>query len=103
MINAENVISYLRDNAFGRENAIYGADLGDEFGLLAPQIRVIVNNARRDGIPICTCGHGYFFAKDASDIKATIEGLYGRIESVLAAIDGLQGALTQMVEVSPRQ
>ena len=103
MTNAENVIGYLRENAFGSENAIYGADLGDEFGLVDTQIRRIVNEARRNGVPICSSVRGYYYAENASDINTTIEGLYSRIENVLAAIDGLQGALTQWAEVSPRQ
>lgn len=93
MINADECINYLRDNHVGRENAIAGRDLGDEFGLLAPQIRAIVNEARRNGIPICSTNKGYYYSTDPAEIKATINGLYHRIESVLHAIDGLEKAL----------
>lgn len=103
MKNGEKVLHYLKTKAIGQNNAVFGADIGDEFGLVDAQIRRIVNEARRNGVPICSSRHGYYYAENASDIKATIEGLYSRIENVLAAIDGLQGALTQMVEVSPRQ
>lgn len=93
MINADECINYLRDNHVGRENAIFGCDLGDEFGLLAPQIRKIVNDARCAGIPICSTHKGCYYSVDPAEISATINGLYHRIESVLHAIDGLEKAL----------
>lgn len=86
-------IKYLMEHAVGREHAIFGCDLGDLFGLLAPQVRVIVNNARRNGIPICSTCKGYYYSTDPAEISATINGLYHRIESVIHAIDGLEKAL----------
>lgn len=86
-------IKYLMEHAVGREHAIFGCDLGDLFGLLDSQIRVIVNKARCNGIPICSTCKGYYYSTDPAEISATINGLYRRIESVIHAIDGLEKAL----------
>lgn len=93
MINTDECIKYLYENHVGRENAISGCDLGDEFGLLDPQIRMVVNHARCSGIPICSSSKGYYYSEDPAEISATINSLYHRIESVIHAIDGLEKVL----------
>ena len=60
-----------------------------EFGYKGKDIRRIVNEMRCQGIPICSCSKGYFYAASVDDINETLAHLKSRIISIQAAQDGM--------------
>ena len=88
------VVDYIIKNAVGRNNAIIGRIIGDRFGISGIKVRASVNEARCDGIPICSCRNGYYYSIEKSDVADTICHLKGRISKIESAIDGLNGIMS---------
>jgi len=88
------MVNYIIANANGRKNAVIGRELGNRFGIPGVKVRAYVNEARCDGIPICSCGNGYYYSPRKVDLEDTIRHLKGRIAKVENAIDGLNSAVT---------
>ena len=89
MITYEVLAEYLKDNHIGIENRIYGKQLAVMFNVDGTEIRRLVNEARSEGIPICSCDKGYFYSELPSDILKTVNSLTGRIAKMQTAIYGL--------------
>jgi hypothetical protein len=73
----------------GKINAITSKQIEKEFGYKGKDIRRIVNEMRCQGIPICSCSKGYFYAASVDDINETLAHLKSRIISIQAAQDGM--------------
>lgn len=89
------VIDYIKRNATERSKAITGRKIGSEFGISDVGVRKIVNQARIDGITICSNSHGYFYSTRDCDINETLNQLNSRIEKVQSAISGLCGVMQE--------
>ena len=89
MITYEVLAEYLKDNHIGIENRINGKKLAVMFDLHDKDIRRLVNEARSEGVPICSCDKGYFYSELPSDILKTVNSLTGRIAKMQTAINGL--------------
>ena len=63
--------------------------LGKVFGISDAEIRRIVNLARCDGYPICSCRKGYYYSENTKDIAFTVKSLQSRINGIQRAITGL--------------
>lgn len=87
-----DIITYLRKHS-SFENPVSGGVLADKFGLTGQKVREYINQARRNGIPICSTRWGYFYSDDKAQIKKTIESMRGRIAAQEMAIDGLSTLL----------
>lgn len=87
------VINYIIANANGRKNAIIGRKIGNVFGISDVNIRAYVNEARCDGLPICSCNSGYYYSYNNDDLNDTIKTLKGRVIAVENAIEGLNGII----------
>ena len=70
-------------------NPISSVTLGKIFGISGTEIRRIVNAARCDGCPICSCHKGYYYSENAEDIEHTVQSLQNRICGIQKAINGL--------------
>lgn len=88
------VINYIITNANGKKNAIIGRKIGNVFGITDVNVRAYVNEARCDGMPICSCGSGYYYSSHPADLNDTIANLKGRVMKVEMAIDGLNSIMT---------
>ncbi len=86
------IITYLRMHS-SAEKPVSGRVLAERFGLTGQKVREYINQARRDGVPICSARWGYFYSEDKSQIKKTIDSMRGRIVSQELAIDGLSTLL----------
>lgn len=80
------IVKFLREH--GR-TPIHSRELEKQLRLDSAYVRSCINDARCEGIPICSNIHGYFYSEEAYDIIATIKHLEGRMAKQKAAIDGL--------------
>lgn len=58
-------------------------------------MRRAVNNARSNGVPICSSRFGYFYSTNREHISKTISSIQGRIEAQTSAVNGLADALVR--------
>lgn len=63
--------------------------LAEAFGVTDFDIRKVINQARSEGIPICSCRKGYYYSEDENEIQKTVMSLAHRIGSIERAIRGL--------------
>lgn len=89
----EWLAEYLRRYHFGQFNATTSRELELSFGIKGIEVRHLVNQLRREGIPIASSGNGYFYASTDQEVRATIAHLTRRISGISAAIRGLNRAL----------
>lgn len=88
---------YMKNEHMGRDNAIKSKALESIFRCKGIEIRHMVNELRRLGVPICSCSQGYFYSTNPSDIRDTIHHLAGRANKIKAALDGMENTLSQDV------
>jgi len=62
---------------------IYSIELEKEFEVNGPKIREIIRGLRREGIPIGNSSKGYYYARDYSEIKDTVNDLRSRALSMI--------------------
>lgn len=53
-------------------------------------IRKVINEARAQGIPICSTKFGYYYSTEDRDIADTVNFLTRRVNTQLQAINGLK-------------
>ena len=80
------VISYLKMNG---DTPISAKSLGRIFGHTDITIRRIINQARLEGVPICSSSKGYYYSECREDINRTVASLMHRITSIQNAVNGL--------------
>lgn len=85
----EELTEYLKNKHTGADSCISGRLLGAMFDISTIELRKVINEARREGIPICSCDKGYFYSELPSDILKTVNSLTGRIAKMQEAINGL--------------
>ena len=91
----EWLAEYLRRYHFGQFNATTSRELELSFGIKGIEVRHLVNQLRREDIPIASNGSGYFYAATEQEVRATIAHLTRRISGIAAAIHGLNRSLEQ--------
>ena len=70
-------------------------ELERTFSIKGTELRQLVNQLRRAGIPIASNSSGYFYAATEQEVRATIGHLTRRISGIAAAIHGLNRSLEQ--------
>jgi len=65
--------------------------------LSPPKIRKIINQFRRDEVPVIGNSKGYYISYDAETIQGAIISLNGRIEGINLAINGLRACLINVI------
>lgn len=86
---ASAVVEYIRIHSNGSKDPVHGWKIGKALGISDTVVRRWVNEARCNGVPICSCGNGYYYSNDPEHIDDTIRMLQGRIAKQQSAIDGL--------------
>ena len=95
----ERVISYI--SAHGtKENPVTNSEISSSLKLTEVDIRKKINQARCNGYPICSCGKGYYYSEDKSEILATIQSLMHRTIAVEKAVNGLLTVVRNGMEES---
>ncbi len=80
------IIEYIKSH---KGVPVSARNLSEAFGISGFEIRRIINCARSEGCPICSCHKGYYYSEDSVEIKKTVDSLRHRIESIQRAINGL--------------
>ena len=83
---AMDIIEHL-DASYGA--VVKAKTLRDTFGISGGTLRVLINELRCQGWPICSCSRGYYLACKPAEIEQTIKNLKGRQMKMQYAIDGL--------------
>ena len=89
----EKLRNYLQGACVGRRYVVRGAELERVLGISGNELRKLVNRLRRKGVPIGSSREGYFYAKTAGEVYATIRQLRQMEEGLAAAVHGLETAL----------
>lgn len=97
---SEQLKSYLKRNCQGRKLAIKSPELEAAINVSGNELRKQVNRLRRQKVPVCSGAEGYFYARNAGEIYATINGLKDMMYGLAQAIDGLEAALESFGEES---
>ena len=92
-MNKEKVYGYLCAYCIGRKHVTSSQTLEKMLNLSGNELRKQVNALRREGIPIASNSAGYFYAKNAADLYATIRSLQKMRRGLDSAIEGLEKAL----------
>ena len=90
---SEQLKNYLRNNCHGRKRAVKSLELEQVLQISGNELRRQVNRLRRNRVPICSGPEGYFYARNAGEIYATIHRLKDMVYGLTQAIDGLEEAL----------
>ena len=72
---------------------ITATNLSEAFGISGLEVRRIVNAARSEGCPICSCHKGYYYSESNEEIEKTIASLENRMVAMKRAISGLAKCL----------
>ncbi len=90
---AENLKEFLKENCFGKENAVFSRDLEERFLVTGRDLRRIISSLRENGVPICSdFHHGYYYAKNQDEINKTVRGLNEHVAGVSNTIADLRNA-----------
>lgn len=95
---SEQLKNHLRGNCLGRGNAVKSPELEAALQVGGNELRRQVNRLRRKRVPICSGPEGYFYARHAGEIYATIRGLKDMIYGLEQAVAGLESALESFGE-----
>ena len=94
----ELLLEYLKTVCPGRGRIQKSAQVERALQISGNELRRQVNRLRRRRVPICSGGEGYFYARNAGEIYATISGLKDMMYGLGQAIDGLEAALESFGE-----
>ncbi len=83
------ICSYLRRHHTGREKAVHSQELQQLFCIDGRNLRRKISSLRRDGNPICSNEHGYFYADTQQEINETVCRLNGLVTQISNARTGL--------------
>ena len=94
----ERLLSYLKGACPGRKYRVSGSDLERALRISGTDLRKLVNQLRRKGIPIASDRQGYFYAATAGEVYTTIRQLQQMVNGLQKAIAGLEGSLEKFGE-----
>lgn len=97
-MNNEQLCSYLKENCLGGEHAISGREIARLCAVSENELRRRVNRLRREGEAIASDHTGYFYARTAGDLYATIRAMRKMANGLEAAICGLERAFDRFSE-----
>lgn len=84
----ERVVDFIRN--YGSVDApVTNHEIAAHLRKREVDIRKLINQARCEGYPICSCTKGYFYSTNKADIVETIHSLNSRTIAVGKAISGL--------------
>lgn len=86
----EEFAEWLKDYHLGKDSAIKAKDMR-QWGT-PREIRDVVNQLRKEGVPICSGNVGYYYAKTSSEVKRVLKFLQGFLREIEQARLGLSQA-----------
>lgn len=82
----------------GEANAISNKQVAVLAKCTPREVRRLVEQARQEGEPICSCDNGYFIAETADELRRMLKKHYHQINTMIATAKGLEFALSEMDE-----
>lgn len=95
VIHMDLIEKYLREYSSGKDDPVCSKEIASAFGVPRTTVRRMINTARSNGVPICSCQNGYYITDKKDEIKETIKSLRGRIYKMECAIAGLEQHMRQ--------
>lgn len=92
----EHLKNYLNAICKGRVHRMTSQELEHELGLSGTQLRELVNQLRKERIPIASDRYGYFYASTAGEVYETIRFLQRIDAGLQATIRGLEESLHEI-------
>ena len=96
---SEQLKNHLKNDCLGRRNAVKSPELEQTMNVSGNELRRQVNRLRRQKVPVCSGPEGYFYARNAGEIYATIRSLKVMIVGLEQAVEGLEAAMENFGEV----
>lgn len=91
------LLNYLSKNCRGKGRSVKGKHLAAMFDLKdTAEVRKIVNSLRVHGYPVGSGNAGYYFMSNPQEVDETLAGLWGRIDAMMMAVNGLEVARAKM-------
>ena len=87
------IAEHLKDYHSGEQRVVSSRELESTFQIRGPDLRLIINRLRGEGIPICSSDSGYYYASTEEELQRTIRQLRSRIKKIAHAERGLTKAL----------
>ena len=84
----ESVVNYIR-NCGSIVEPVKNREISSVLNLSEVEVRKLINEARCNGIPICSTQKGYYYSEDKNEILQTIQSLMHRTIAVEKAVNGL--------------
>lgn len=82
----------------GEKNAISNKQVAVLAKCTPREVRRLVEQARQEGEPICSCDNGYFIAETTDELRRMLRKHYHQINTMIATAKGLEHALLEMSE-----
>jgi biotin operon repressor len=74
-----------------KEGAVNQSDISDHLGISRRNVRQLVQQARREGYPICSTPYnGYWYSSDPEDLQETIAILNASVMTTMDTISDLR-------------
>lgn len=81
----------------GNASRIKSGEISRKLGIEGSTIRALVNELRKDGVPIASDSDGYYIAEKPDELDHTIAQLNSRIHKMIQAREGLKIAKSKLV------
>ena len=95
----ERLLSSLKGACLGSKYRVSSTELELALNLSGTDLRKLVNQLRRKGVPIASDRQGYFYAATAGEVYTTIHQLRQMVNGLEKAIAGLEDSLDNFGEV----
>lgn len=74
----------------GRRNAKTLAQLCSATGIASREAQLLIEEARRDGVPVLSCSDGYFLASSPDEARLWEDAQRRRIKSMVLTLKGVR-------------
>jgi len=73
----------------GKAKAVKSHRIEKALSISGAKLRAIVNYLNTRGVPVCSCGEGYYFAQTADEVTEYVNSLRSRVRGITNRIEGL--------------
>lgn len=92
------MLEYLIEHHNTESRAVKNRELRLLFNLTDRQVRILVNQLRQEGKPVCSSSVGYWYGTSPEDINKTIYKMEAQVEKMRKSIKGLREALGEIYD-----
>ena len=89
MTTKESIRDYLKKAHTGRNKAVHSYVIEGLLNIDGRTVRKHISKLRQQGVPICSCRDGYYYAEKQNEINETVAWLNEHVTKVSNARTGL--------------